>query len=217
MKTLIFTKKIWDKTNIKKNNYHYKIYHKISTKFIEKEKPDRIFFIHWSNFIPKKIYKNYECIQFHCSDLPKFRGGSPIQNQIIRKIKKTKLTAFEVNEKIDSGPIYLKKKISLNGKAQEIYKRIEHLSFKMIEIINNKNIKPFKQFGKISSYKRRKPDDSFIPKKLKKINDLYDFIRMLDADSYPKAKINLKNFICELYDAKYYKKNLYGKFFIKKK
>ena len=165
----------------------------------------------------KKIYKNYECIQFHCSDLPKFRGGSPIQNQIIRKIKKTKLTAFEVNEKIDSGPIYLKKKISLNGKAQEIFKRIEHLSFKMIEIINNKNIKPFKQFGKISSYKRRKPDDSFIPKKLKKINDLYDFIRMLDADSYPKAKINLKNFICELYDAKYYKKNLYGKFFIKKK
>ena len=32
------------------------------------------------------------------ADLPKFRGGSPIQNQIIRGIDKTKTTAFLMNE-----------------------------------------------------------------------------------------------------------------------
>ena len=33
--------------------------------------------------IPEDIYTKYVCIQFHASDLPKGRGGSPIQNQIV--------------------------------------------------------------------------------------------------------------------------------------
>ena len=109
MKVLIITKKIWNTDNLKNFTYKKNIKTNLSLNIVKKYKPDKIFFIHWSKFIPKRIYENYECIQFHCSDLPKFRGGSPIQNQIIRGIKKTKLTAFKVSGSLDAGPIYLKK------------------------------------------------------------------------------------------------------------
>ena len=59
------------------------------------------------------------CIQFHSSDLPKFKGGSPIQNQILKEIKKTKLTAFKINNIIDGGDICMKSNILLNGKAEK--------------------------------------------------------------------------------------------------
>ena len=40
-------------------------------------------FYGWSWKIEEEIYANYMSIMLHPSDLPKFRGGSPIQNQIL--------------------------------------------------------------------------------------------------------------------------------------
>ena len=87
-------------------------------------KPEIIFFPDWSWIIPNEIISNYKCICFHESNLPKFRGGSPIQNQIIRGITKTKTTAFIMNEKIDAGDIILQKNLSLEGSIQEIFSRM---------------------------------------------------------------------------------------------
>ena len=53
-------------------------------------------------------------------NLPKFRGGSPIQNQIIRGITKSKISAFRVNSVIDGGDICLKRHINLT-EIQKIY------------------------------------------------------------------------------------------------
>ena len=216
MKVLIITKKIWNTDNLKNFTYKKNKKTNLSLNIVKKYKPNKIFFIHWSKFIPKRIYENYECIQFHCSDLPKFRGGSPIQNQIIRGIKKTKLTAFKVSGSLDAGPIYLKKSISLSDSASKIYSRIEKNSFNMIKEILKKNFKPQKQFGKTSFFNRREKKHSRIPKKIKKLDQMYDFIRMLDAETYPKANIKLNNFQCEFYDSKLIKNFIYGKFKIKK-
>ena len=41
----------------------------------------------------------------HPSPLPKFRGGSPIQNQIIRNKKKSMVTIFRINNILDGGDI----------------------------------------------------------------------------------------------------------------
>ena len=76
---------------------------------IKKINPKYIFFPDWSWIVPENIIKNYDCVCFHESNLPKFRGGSPIQNQIISGIKKTKTTAFFMNSKIDGGDIILQK------------------------------------------------------------------------------------------------------------
>ena len=57
---------------------------KLTFKYVTKINPKLIFFPDWSWIIPENIINNFNCICIHESNLPKFRGGSPIQNQIIR-------------------------------------------------------------------------------------------------------------------------------------
>ena len=58
------------------------------------------------------------------TDLPYGRGGSPLQNLIMMGKRNTKLTAFKCVKKLDSGPIYLKKKLSLDGNLEEIFQEL---------------------------------------------------------------------------------------------
>ena len=211
---LIITKKKWNLKNFQKINKKLTILSDLNLKKVIKINPKIIFFIYWSKIIPKAIFNNYLCIQFHSSDLPKYRGGSPIQHQILSGLKKTKITAFKVNDKIDSGKVCLKKSISLKGKASEIYDRVENKCIQMIsEIISKKKIIFKKQKETDLIHKRRETYESnielFTPNK--KIT-LYDFIRAHDADVYPKTFIKTKNFRFELFDAYSKKGSIYGKF-----
>ena len=45
--------------------------------------PDLILFYGWSWLVDIKIINKFNCLMLHPSPLPKYRGGSPIQNQII--------------------------------------------------------------------------------------------------------------------------------------
>ena len=165
---------------------------KLTFSFVKKLNPKLIFFPDWSWIIPKKITSNYKCICFHESNLPKFRGGSPLQNQIIRGITKTKTTAFLMSDGIDEGDIILQQSLSLNGKIDEIFSRMIKNDFKMIEKIISKNYKLTKQKGKPSIFKRRKPEDSELNFSSHSLEYFYHFIRMLD-DPYPNAFIRLGN------------------------
>ena len=64
---------------------------------------------------------------FHMTDVLYGRGGSPLQNFIIRGHKETKLTAMKCVKELDAGPVYLKEFLSLLGNAEEIYMRHLHL------------------------------------------------------------------------------------------
>ena len=109
---LIISKKKIDKDNFdQKNNFYFS--KKINKKVIKKINPKIIFFIYWSTIVKEDIFDKYTCIQFHSSDLPKFKGGSPIQNQIIKGINQTKISAFKMNSNLDSGNICMKRKVSL--------------------------------------------------------------------------------------------------------
>jgi len=174
---------------------------KINFKYLKSIKAKYIFFLHWSSKIPNKIFNNFECIVFHMTDLPYGRGGSPLQNLIMMGKRNTKLTAFKCVKKLDSGPIYLKKKLSLDGNLEEIFSRVSILSEKMIFSIIRKKLKPRKQTGKVFNFKRRKPFHGNL-KYARNINEVYNMIRMLDGQNYPKAFINFNNFILKFSCAK---------------
>ena len=97
--------------------------------------PRAIFFPHWSLKVPNEIVAEHECIAFHATDLPYGRGGTPIQNLIARGIRATLVSAFRMTEDIDEGPVYLKRPLSLEGTAEEIYLRLAGVVADMIEII----------------------------------------------------------------------------------
>lgn len=69
--------------------------------------PDMILFYGWSQIIKSSILKNFKCIMLHPAPLPKYRGGTPIQNQIIRGEIKSAVTLFLMDEGIDTGDIIL--------------------------------------------------------------------------------------------------------------
>lgn len=187
----------------------------LSLENIKKLNPKYIFFPHWSWIIPEDIYKNYECILFHMTDLPYGRGGSPLQNLILNKVYNTKISALRVTKGLDEGDIYIKEDFDISkGSANEIYINASNLIFKkLIPNILQKNLKPTKQEGKIVNFIRRTPSQSNI-KNLSEVSlqNLYDFIRMLDAPSYPRAYLELKNIKIEFTEAIFNGKNLEGKF-----
>ena len=155
--------------------------------------PVKIFIPHWSYIIPSAIFERYECIVFHMTDLPYGRGGSPLQNLIVRGLTATKLSALRVEVGLDTGPVYLKMDLSLSGTAEEFFVRVNKLVGKMIvEIIQN-NLQPVPQEGDPVVFKRRKPEQSDMSG-LEKLEEIFDYIRMLDADGYPHAYIEKGEF-----------------------
>ncbi len=214
-KYIVVTLKDWNinqfyksKYNYKKNWFLIKDPKKLTFKYVNSIKPKYIFFPHWSNKVNSKITQNFDCICFHETDLPYGRGGSPIQNLILRNHKTTVICALKMTDILDAGPIYLKRKLRLDGNAQKIFERASRIIFAMIEVIVNKEISPKAQKGKVVKFKRLKSNNSEISKKILSLKDLYDHIRMLDAKSYPSGYINYGNLRIEFKKAKLNKKSI---------
>jgi len=165
--------------------------------------PRYIFFLHWSAKVPDQIINNYKCICFHMTDVPYGRGGSPLQNLVVRGHHKTMLTALQMVREFDAGPVYQKAELSLYGSAEEIYIRATCLSATMIKQIIDSEDQPVPQTGEIVTFKRRKPSESRIetPDSLK---SLFDFVRMLDADGYPHAFLEYNGYRLEFRRAAFY-------------
>lgn len=163
--------------------------------------PEWIFFPHWSWKIPAAVFEAHNCVIFHMTDLPYGRGGSPLQNLIIRGHKGTQLSAIKCVAELDAGPIYLKRPLDLSGTAEAILERAANTIGQMIPIIVNQAPKPVEQSGAVTQFDRRKPEQSRVPDGLS-AEQLYDFIRMLDAQGYPRAFVETTDLVLELSQAR---------------
>ena len=161
---------------------------------LKKKNVEIVFFYGWSWLIDKEIYQNFSSFCLHPSKLPKYKGGSPIQHQIINNEKNSAVTVFKISKEIDGGDIYKQNKISLRGSLKQIFSRIfisgSIITSSLIEDYLNFNLKLTKQKkNKLKVLKRRNIHQSEINldlMKSKSFNYLYNHIRMLD-DPYPNA------------------------------
>ncbi len=163
--------------------------------------PRYIFFLHWNWYVPNEIWDKYECVCFHMTDVPYGRGGSPLQNLILEGHAVTKLTALKMVKEMDAGPVYIKRDLPLDGAAQDIYMRAGTMSFEIIQWLIENEPNPVPQTGEPHFFKRRKPEQSCLPEKGSP-KEIYDFVRMLDAESYPRSYIEYGNMRIEFKDAK---------------
>ncbi len=205
MKLIICDSKGWYEINsqLKKNNEILIISKKeeLNYSLIKNFNPKYIFFVHWNWIVEEKIFSNYECILFHTSPLPYGRGGSPIQNLIIKGFNKSPVCALKMIKELDAGPIYSKIEISLEGTLNEIFKRLNVAINNLIKIITLNKIIPISQEGDTYLFKRISEEKNEIPKNsnLKKI---YDRIRMIDHKSYPNAYIKYGEMKFEFFNVK---------------
>ena len=185
---------------------------------LKKKKIEIVFFYGWSWIVNEKIYKNFLSFCLHPSNLPKYKGGSPIQHQIINNLKSSAVTVFKLSNKIDGGDIFKKKKISLVGSLKNIFSKISKSGYEITSdlIINyfRSELKLKKQQqNNFKVLRRRKAEESeikLIEISKKSFTYLNNHIRMLD-DPYPNSFIKLKNKKVLIKKIKKFKKNKYHK------
>lgn len=130
----------------------------------------------------------------HPSNLPDFRGRSPLQHQIIHGLTKTKVTLMTLSpDKIDAGDIWLKEDLDLSGDTMnDVFENLITSSTKLLYSFFNEypKIEATEQNIKNGTYfKRRKPEESKLSKEdfaNKTLKEIYNFIRSL-TDPYPNA------------------------------
>jgi len=155
-----------------------------------------LFFYGWSWIVPEKIINETECVCLHPSPLPKYRGGSPLQHQIINGEDYGAVSLFKMDSGLDTGPIYYQEKISLKGSLENIFGEIikvgTNLTRDLLTDFKNNDVKTYAQNESLATtYQRRKPEESELTyEKMKNMNSrqLNDFIRALQ-DPYPNPFI----------------------------
>lgn len=143
--------------------------------------------------LPKAVWQipEYGTFNLHASLLPDYRGAAPINWAIINGEKKTGVTTFFIDEKIDTGTIILKRETTIEDaeNAGQLHDKLMKLGSKLIvetvQLIEK---------GKVTTQKQPENADKSAPKiftETCKINwqkpqdEIYNFIRGLNP--YPAA------------------------------
>lgn len=193
MKIVIANSKNWFslKKTIKDNNEVLFINnpHDLNLNTLKEFNPNLILFPHWSDIVSENIVKKYKCILFHTAPLPYGRGGSPIQNLILKGFTEAPVCAIKMTSRLDSGPIYFSKIISLNGNLDQIFKRLNKVVNEIIEQLICNLPEPKEQIGEPYIFKRLTFTENEIKKSMA-ISEIYDHIRMVDHKDYDKAYIS---------------------------
>lgn len=107
-------------------------------------------------------------INLHAGKLPEYRGGSPLNWQIIEGKRKIFISIIKMKKGIDTGPIYVQKsiKLKLSENISDLHKKVNSiypLMTKKVIIDIIKNVEPIKQSKKKVRYlKQRKDSDGLI-------------------------------------------------------
>lgn len=167
---------------------------------LDRIRPDLVLIPFWSRIVPPEIHEAFECVIFHSSQVPYGRGGSPIQNLIVRGFEETQLSALRCEAELDAGPVYARRLLRLDGSLDAILERCVALIEELCVEIMLERPRPAPQEGDVVRFRRRTPDQSHIGD-VTSVREAYDRIRMVDADGYPRAFIDLNHLRVEFRNA----------------
>lgn len=158
--------------------------------FLRQLNPSWLVFVDWSWIVPESILDEFPCVGFHAADLPRYRGGSPLQHQIIDGLRETKLCLIRLVSEVDGGSILVQRALDLRGTISEVWARLAGLVPGMINDLLTEayaeRVQPEGGFIR----RRRRPSESELPNLSAPLERLYDFVRALD-DPYPNAFLRL--------------------------
>ena len=176
---------------------NYQIIKKIDEKLIENIKKKKYFLniaAGWPLKFPSKLIHAAKkgTINLHAGKLPEYRGGSPLNWQIIEGKEKIYISIIKMTIGLDAGPIYIEK--SLNLKSSENIKDLHnkvnkvypYMTEKVIKDIK-KNKKPKKQLSKNVRYMKQRSDiDGQIDWVNMNSKDVFNLVRAV-SKPYPGA------------------------------
>jgi len=203
---LLDPKNSWIKNQLTsyKFNLNKKYLFKISNNYNRVKNQDIVFAISYTKILSQKFLKLNKLVLIpHCSKLPKDKGFSPIQYQILEKKKIFHISLIEAIKQVDAGPICLQSSFKLNG--TELYDEIRKIQGKeILKIINiflkrYPKIKFKKQVGKSNFNKKRVVKDNKLDVN-KTIKDQFNHLRINSNELYPSFfYLKKKKFILKIF------------------
>ena len=122
--------------------------------------PDLNVVVAYGQIIPAAIIylPKHNSINLHFSLLPKYRGASPVQWAILHGEEHTGVCVFELNEKMDEGPVLSQRQVSIlpGENALQLKGRLARIGSELlVETINQINdIRPIPQDDGQATYAR---------------------------------------------------------------
>ncbi|MDD5292059.1 MAG: formyltransferase family protein [Candidatus Omnitrophica bacterium] len=148
-----------------------------------------VFILSYFRIIKSKYLKRHKYnLVVHESSLPKGKGWSPLFWQILEGKNKIPIVLFQAGKKMDDGDIYIKDYIRLKGyelnaevRKSQATKTIG-LCLKFLKMQDK--LKPRKQYGRMSFYRKRIPADSELDIN-KTIEEQFNLLRIVDNKYFP--------------------------------
>lgn len=159
---------------------------------------DLTFLVGWSEIVPPEFYKDRTVLVLHPSPLPFYRGGSPIQHQIINGEDHSAVSLFRLDEAhpdVDSGPLAWQQGYSLEGTLPQILERIAKVGARgaldVIAAAEDSTLSFWEQpeIDWVPKYRRRTPAESEVSAwEMANLTarQIHDKVRALGAP-YPNA------------------------------
>jgi len=105
-------------------------------KYFKSLSADIVIVVAYGQLIPKEFLNLSKSgfINIHASLLPKWRGAAPIQRAIMNLDKVIGISIMKIVEKLDSGPVMLKKEIKLNNEmnAEDVSNQLSKIGSEII-------------------------------------------------------------------------------------
>ena len=169
------------------------------------EDSDFVFLLGCTEIVPPNILNKSKLnLVIHESALPSGRGWSPLAWQVHEGRNEIPVVMFDAQEKLDSGPIYLRDVIILDG--TELLPEIRRKQgVKTVEMVLKflsmwPELKPVKQSGSASFYARRRSEDDILDVN-STISENFDHLRVVDNEKYPAWFVfRGKKYIVKIYD-----------------
>lgn len=154
-------------------------------------KGDIAFFLSCFEIVKGELLKrNVHNIVVHASALPSGKGWSPTTWQILEGKNIIPLTLFEATEQFDSGDVYLRDELKLDGTElirewqAKLGMMIVDMCLRFVEQFEKGQLSGVRQCGGESFYARRHPEDSKLDVR-KTIAEQFNLLRVVDNEKYP--------------------------------
>ena len=203
---LLDPKNSWIKKQLYKFKFNLKKKYvfKTSNNYKKITKQDIVFAISYTKILPEKFLNMNKLVLIpHCSKLPKDKGFSPLQYQILKNKKKFYISLIKAVKEVDEGPITLQGNFYLNG--TELYDDIRKIQGTEILKIIRKFLKEYprnkfkKQNGKSNFNEKRGVEENELDIN-KSIKQQFNNFRVNSNELYPSFfYLKKKKFILKIF------------------
>lgn len=142
----------------------------------------------------------------HESELPRGRGWSPLTWQVLEGASQVAVTLFEAVEKLDAGPIYAQRWVTLEGHEliEELRRNQAEATLELcdwaLQHFDLLGQQARAQRGRATFYPRRRPADSRLDPQ-RTIAEQFNLLRVVDSERYPAFfELRGRRYVLALYD-----------------